>query len=153
MIGIGVGLVGAVALNGDATLLKVRDSLFTGLFGIVCLGSLAARRPTMFYLGRSFATGDDPEQVAEFNTIWDLPGVPGRFRFVTTIWGVALLAEALVRTALALTLPTETFLVVTPILNWSVIGGLLWFTARFSRASERRVLAARLAADGEPETG
>jgi hypothetical protein len=153
LIGIGIGLLGAVALNGDATLLKVRDSLVTGLFGIVCLGSLGTRRPAMFYLGRSFATGDDPEQVTEFDTIWELPGVPGRFRFVTAVWGVALLAEALLRTALALTIPTETFLVVTPILNWTVIGGLLWFTATFSRASERRVRAARPATDSEHQTG
>src|SRR5207244_8991001 len=51
LIGIVLGLVGAVALHGSATLLKVRESLLTGLFGAVCLGSLAAKRPVMFYLG------------------------------------------------------------------------------------------------------
>src|SRR5947207_12490004 len=36
----------------------------------------------------SFATGGDPEQVEEFNGIWDLPGAARRFRFVTAVWGV-----------------------------------------------------------------
>jgi hypothetical protein len=142
LMGIAVGLVGALAFHGDATLLKVRDSLFTGVFGLVCLGSLGARRPAMYYLGRSFATGDDPAKVREFDTIWELPGVPRRFQSVTAVWGVALVTEAVARTALALTLPTQTFLVVSPVLNWGMIAALLWFTTSYTRRSERRVVAA-----------
>lgn len=148
LMGIAVGLVGALVFHGDATLLKVRESLITGAFGLVCLASLGARRPAMYYLGRSFATGDDPAKVREFDTIWELPGVPRRFLFVTAVWGVTLVAEAVTRTALALTLPTETFLVVSPILNWGVIGALLWFSTSFTRRSERRVAADA----GEAET-
>ena len=146
-----IGLIGAVTMNGNATLLKVRDSTVTGAFGLICLGSLVARRPVMFYLGRSFATGDDPELVAGFEAVWDLPGVPARFRFVTAIWGVVLVAEAAFRTVLALTLPTETFLVVTPVVNWGVLGGLLWFTAAFIRASETRLAAATPEPNPRPE--
>ncbi len=142
LMGIAVGLVGALVFHGDATLLKVRDSLFTGVFGLVCLGSLGARRPAMYYLGRSFATGDDPAKVREFDTIWELPGVPRRFQFVTAVWGVALVAEAVARTGLALTLPTQTFLVLSPVLNWGVIAALLWFTTSYTRRSELRVAAA-----------
>ncbi|HEY5172702.1 MAG TPA: VC0807 family protein [Acidimicrobiia bacterium] len=141
LMGIAVGLVGALVFHGDATLLKVRDSLFTGVFGLVCLASLGARRPAMYYLGRSFATGDDPAMVREFDTIWELPGVPRRFLFVTGVWGVTLVAEAVTRTALALMLPTQTFLVISPILNWGVIGALLWFSTWYTRRSERRVVA------------
>ena len=145
LVGIAIGLIGAVALHGDATLLKVRDSLVTGVFGAACLVSLGSRRPAMFYLGRSFATGNEPDKLTEFNKIWDLPGVPGRFRFSTLVWGVVLVAEAILRTGLALTLPTETFLVITSFLSWAVIGGLLWFTARYSRAGEELLLARQTA--------
>jgi hypothetical protein len=51
-------------------LLKIRESLVTGLFGIACLislSSLSMRRPLMFYLGRSFATSGDPEKTKECN--------------------------------------------------------------------------------------
>ena len=43
LVGIAVGLVGAVAMHGSATLLKVRESLLTGLFGAVCLGAHSPR--------------------------------------------------------------------------------------------------------------
>ena len=141
LVGITVGLLGAVVFNGDPTLLKVRESLLTGMFGVLCLASLAAPRPAMFYLGRLFATGGDPAGVAEFNEIWDLPTVPRRFRFVTAVWGVALVAEAIFRTVLALSIPTQTFLIVSQIVNWTVLGGLLWFSFATSRAGERDVVA------------
>jgi hypothetical protein len=142
LIGIAVGLVGAVAMHGSATLLKVRESLLTGLFGAVCLGSLAAKRPMMFYLGRSFATGGDPAQVEEFNGIWDLPGAARRFRLVTAVWGLGLVGEAVVRFVLALTVSTQRFLEISPVLNWGVIGALLWFTTVSARAGERQALEA-----------
>jgi hypothetical protein len=146
LIGITVGLTGAVALHGSALLLKIRESLLSGLFGIVCLSSLAARRPAMFYLGRAFATGGDPEKVAEFDELWNLPSVPARFRFVTVVWGVALVAEAVLRTVLALSIPTQPFLVVSQLVNWGVLGSLLWFTVRYNRASEQQI-ASQLEAD------
>ena len=42
LVGISLGLIGALAFNGDATLLKVRESIITGIFGVVCLASLVA---------------------------------------------------------------------------------------------------------------
>jgi hypothetical protein len=147
LIGITLGLIGAIVFNGDATLLKVRESLLTGVFGIVCLVSLAAPRPAMFYMGRLFATGGDAEQIAEFNAIWALPTVPRRFRIVTLVWGVGLVGEAVFRTVLALSIPTETFLVVSQIVNWTVLGGLLWFSFAANRAGERDVLAMLEAGD------
>jgi hypothetical protein len=137
LIGIVVGLIGAIALHGNATLLKVRESMLTGLFGLVCLGSLLAARPAMFYMGRAFATGGDPDKVAEFNTMWDQPGAPRRFRFVTAVWGLGLLGEAVLRTVLALTISTQRFLEIAPIIGWVTIGALLWFSTWSIRAGER----------------
>jgi len=136
LVGIAVGLVGAVALHGNATLLKLRESMLTGLFGVVCLASVFARRPAMFYLGRAFATGGDPRKVAEFDTIWDLPGTARRFRLVTLVWGVGLLGETSARTVLALTIPTERFLEIAPVLGWLTIGALIWYSTRAIRAGE-----------------
>jgi hypothetical protein len=51
LVGIAIGLIGAVAFHGDATLLKVRDSLVTGVFGAACLVSLGTRRPAIFLPG------------------------------------------------------------------------------------------------------
>jgi hypothetical protein len=147
LVGISLGLVGAVAFNGNATMLKVRESMLTGVFGVVCLVSLAARRPAMFYMGRLFATGGDPARMAEFNEIWDLPTVARRFRVVTAVWGVALVAEAAFRTVLAMTIPTQSFLVISQVVNWAVLGGLLWFSFAANRNGEQEVLALLEAAD------
>jgi hypothetical protein len=141
LFGIAIGLFGAVVMNGDATLLKVRDGLITGVFGLVCLFSLLRARPVMFYLGRAFATEGNPSARADFEQMWQLPTVARRFRFITALWGVCLVVEAVGRTILAISVSTTLFLVVSPILNWGVIGVLLWYTARFSRTSERRVIA------------
>jgi hypothetical protein len=141
LLGIAIGLIGAVALHGNATLLKVRDGLLTGVFGAVCLLSLLRRRPMMFYLGRAFASEDNPSASADFDQMWQLPTVARRFRFITALWGVCLVAEAVGRTILAIGVSTTLFLIVSPILNWGVIGALLWYTAAFSRTSTQRVIA------------
>jgi hypothetical protein len=146
LLGIALGLIGAVVFHGNAMLLKLRESVFTGAFGLVCLATLLAPRPAMFYLGRTFATGGDPQAVEEFNGIWGRPGVPRRFRTVTAVWGIGLLGEAVVRTLLAYALPTGRFLAVTPVLGWAVIGLLIWYSVRARQAGE----AAALAAMSEP---
>jgi hypothetical protein len=151
LVGISLGLIGALVFNGDATLLKVRESIITGIFGGICLASLLASRPMMFYLGRTFATGGDPQRVAEFNEVWDLPTVPRRFRVVTAVWGVGLVGEAVFRTVLALSIPTQSFLVISQIVNWTVLGGLLWFSVASTRAGEQRVLALLEEADAVTE--
>src|SRR5258708_18704303 len=49
LIGIAIGLFGAIALHGSDLLLKVRDSALTGVFGVVCLVTLGLRRPPMSF--------------------------------------------------------------------------------------------------------
>jgi len=137
LVGIAVGLVGAVLLHGNATLLKLRESMLTGVFGLVCLASLLAARPAMFYMGRAFATGGDPTKADDFEVLWVMPGAARRFRVVTAVWGVGLLGETVLRTVLALTISTERFLEVAPIVGWVVIGALIWYSARVTRAAER----------------
>jgi hypothetical protein len=147
LIGIAVGLVGAVALHGNATLLKLRESALTGAFGAVCLASLLASRPAMFYVGRAFAAGGDPDRRASFGEIWEQPGAARRFRVVTAVWGLGLLGETALRTVLALTISTETFLAFAPVVGWVVIGALIAYSTYVIRVGERE---ADLAAVSEP---
>lgn len=141
LVGIALGLIGALVSGGDATLLKLRESVITGAFGLFCLGSLPARRPLMWYLGREFATGGDAAKREAFDQVWDMPGSPRRFRIVTAVWGVGLAGEAVVRTILALSLSTGVFLIASFAFNALVLGGLFTFTFLFSRGAERRTRA------------
>ncbi len=147
LVGISLGVIGALVFNGNATLLKVRESLITGIFGVICLVSLAAKRPAMFYMGRMFATGGDPTRMAEFDEVWTLPTVPGRFRMVTAVWGIGLTGEAVFRLVLALSIPTQSFLIISQIVNCGVLGGLLWFSFAAQRTGEQQVVALLEAAE------
>ena len=140
LVGLTMGITSALLLHGNAMLLKLRESVFTGIFGFVCLGSLGAKRPVMWYFGRAFSTAGDAEKVAEFNEIWDLPGVPRRFRFITAVWGVALAGEAVLRTVLALTVSTQHFLEISHPMNLIILFGLLAYTTRFAKRGEAAVL-------------
>src|SRR5712672_329853 len=41
----------AILFGGSPRILLVRESLFTGVFGLACFGSLLLPRPMMFYFG------------------------------------------------------------------------------------------------------
>lgn len=51
----------ALFLGGDSHILLIRESFFTGAFGVACLISLIFPRPIMFYFGRFFMAGKDPK--------------------------------------------------------------------------------------------
>jgi hypothetical protein len=150
LIGIGAGLLGALLTHGDAFLLKLRDSVVTGLFGLVCLASLPRPKPAMFYVARAFATAGDPARAGAFEELYTYDGVPRRFRTVTAVWGAVLVGEAAGRTVLAVTLSTGVFLAVSNAVYAVVLGGLLWWTVRYSRAGENATREARLNAEPPP---
>jgi intracellular septation protein A len=137
LVGIGIGLGGALAFHGNDLLLKLRDSTLTSIFGLVCLVSLVGdRRPAMYFLARMFATAGDEDRLKVFDEIWEQPGVREGFRQVTAAWGIGLLLEAAARIALALSLSTQTFLAVSPIVAWIAIGTLIAYTIRRLKKGE-----------------
>jgi hypothetical protein len=63
-------LVGVAAslLSGDPRFLLVKDSLMTGVVGLLCFGSLVlVPRPLLFYFGRQFSSAGDPARAAHSN--------------------------------------------------------------------------------------
>lgn len=147
LFGFLAGVTASLLLGGSAFVLKVRDSAFTCLFGLVCLASLTRSRPMMFFVGRALSAGDNPEKVQAYEELWTMPTAPRTFGIITAVWGVGLLTEGSARVALAALLPTGTFLAVSPMLAAVVIGGMFAFTVRFSRRA-RRLGEAEFAATG-----
>ncbi|MFB7053654.1 VC0807 family protein [Streptomyces vinaceus] len=127
-----VSLVGA----HSARALLIKDSGVTGLFGALCLATLLAPRPLMFYFGRKFATDGTPESTAWWNGLWQYDGFRRTMTVMTTVWGVAYLAEAAVRVGLAYLLPTDTMVVVSPVLIYGTLGLLALWTARYAKRSQ-----------------
>lgn len=84
----------ALLFGGSSRLLLVRESLFTGAFGFACFVSLLLPRPVMFYFGRHFVAGDDPQRQGRFNAAWQLPEVRFSHRLITIVWGVCICRRA-----------------------------------------------------------
>ncbi|MFJ7590349.1 VC0807 family protein [Streptomyces sp. NPDC097617] len=127
-----VSLVGA----HSARALLIKDSGVTGLFGLLCLATLLAPRPLMFYFGRRFATDGTPESTAWWNGLWQYEGFRTTMNRMTLVWGLAYVAEALVRVFLAYTLSTATMVVVSPIMIYGVLGALGVWTAMYGKRSQ-----------------
>lgn len=138
LFGFLAGVGASELLGGSAFVLKVRDSAFTALFGIACLCSLVARRPMMFHIGKALSAGGDERRRAAYDELWQLPTVPRVFRLITVVWAVGLMGEAGVRVLLALTLPTGTFVAVSPAVFAVTFAVLFGFTVAYSRRARRR---------------
>ncbi|MGE7388051.1 VC0807 family protein [Streptomyces sp. NPDC004126] len=144
-----VSLVGAQS----ARALLVKDSAVTGLFGLLCLATLLAPRPLMFYFGRKFGTDGTPAGVAYYNGLWQYEGFRNAQRRMTLVWGVVYLIEAAVRVALSYLLDTSTMVTLSPFLIYGTLGGLALWTVRFvkrtkAEGEKRAAAAAAAAAEG-----
>ncbi len=128
----------SLSLGGSARVLLLRSTVITGLFGVIYLGSLLLARPLMFYIARFFETGDEPERAAEWNGLWAFAGFRYGMRLMTIGWGIGLLAEAVVRFVLVQALAVEQFLLISPVLDYGFLLGLLswtiWYGNRMKRA-------------------
>src|SRR5579862_8468123 len=138
----------ALLFGGSPRILLVRESLFTGVFGLACFVSLLLPRPMMFYFGRHFVAGDDAQKRERFDASWELPEVRFANRFITIVWGAVYVAELIVRVILIYTLSTQVVLVLAPVL----IGGASVFTIIWTFRYVRRVRA-RLAGSTSLKVG
>ncbi|MFE3323524.1 VC0807 family protein [Streptomyces sp. NPDC059176] len=129
-----VSLVG----THSARALLVKDSAVTGLFGALCLATLLARRPLMFYFGRRFATDGTAQSTAWWNGMWQYEGFRTTLRTMTVVWGVAYLIEAAVRIGLAYVLDTGTMASLSPVMIYTVLGGLILWTTLYGKRSRQR---------------
>ena len=137
-----LGLLASLALllfGGSPRLLLVRDSLITGVIGLVFLVSLLFPRPLLFHVLRQLTTAHDPAEAAAWDTDYD----HSRFKFglprMTAVWGVMLVGEALLRTVTALNphVSVRLFLAVWPVVNLGMyVGTMLWSFSYGRRVQE-----------------
>jgi hypothetical protein len=126
-------------LGGNSQFILIRESLITGVYGLLCFISLFLfPKPLMFYVGRQMMTGGNPARIAAYDAAWQLP--QGRFshRLITAVWGAALFGEFILRVIITLLLPSPVVLVLGPILLTVAIGGTFaWMFAYIRRVRAR----------------
>jgi len=91
LAGIAVGTVLGL-LSGSPRLVLAEGSVPTAVFGLLCLGSLWARRPLIYRFAIEFIGAGTPRG-REFESLWQYPAFRHSFRLYTLVWGVVYLAE------------------------------------------------------------
>ena len=130
----------ALFVSGDARTLLIRESFFTGAFGLACLVSLVFPRPMMFYFARYLMAGRDQARRLVFDSRWQYAAVRRAHRLVTAAWGFVFIAEFSGRVVLAYTVRPAVVLSVAPIVTGCATIGLVVWSLRYAARVRQRLL-------------
>lgn len=147
---IGVGLIITV-LGGNPKIYLIRESFFTVTFGLAFLVSLILPRPIMFYIARHFAAANDPANITRFNSFWQDRRFRRSMRVMSAVWGVSLLMEAAIRTALVIALSVGQFLAISPFVTYGIIALLFIWTFRYGRTNRKLSTESMRSIDAEEQ--
>jgi hypothetical protein len=148
LVGIVITLI-TVALGGSPKVYLIRESFFTAAFGLAYLASLLFPRPLAFYFARYFATGNHPENIPWFDSLWQSRQFRHTMRVITVVWGIGFLLEAVLRTYLVIVLSTVQFLIVSPFVLYGIIGILIVWMFLYSRQGRKKGEELRLRMQAE----
>jgi hypothetical protein len=128
-----------VLLGGSPRLILVRESGLSGVFGVAMLLSLFWPQPLVYYLAGHFVVPHAPAGRHAFQRTASAPRFRSFLRLLTVIWGLVTVLDAALNTYLAFHLPVATFLAVTPLARYGMMGGTFAWT--LAHAHRGRYLA------------
>ena len=126
------GLSALLALvSGDPHFLVLKNSIVTGAVGLAFLVTSRLGTPLSLAASQSFQPAHRDELRREYDTD---PDVRRGHRVSSTVWGVGLLAEALVRVPLVYLLPIDVMVGLGDAMSIATIAGLItwnvWYVKR-----------------------
>jgi uncharacterized membrane protein YvlD (DUF360 family) len=139
-----------IALGGSPKLYLIRESFFTSAFGLAYLISLPFKKPLAFYISRYFATGNHPENIPWFDSLWQYQQFRHTMRVITVVWGIGLLVEAAIRACLVIALSTVQFLIVSPFILYGIIGALMIWMFLYSQQGRKKGEELRQRMEADP---
>jgi hypothetical protein len=123
-------------VTGDARFLLVVKSLVTGAIGLVFLvTALRGRRPLTLAAQQSWSPGTADELAEEYATN---PYVRRGHRLSSTVWGLGLLTESLLRVLIVYLLPLDVAVGASSALLVVTIVGLLFWNSRYVARAQAR---------------
>ncbi len=126
--------LGLMALGGSERVLLVRESLVTGLIGLLFTVSVFTPKPVVYVIGRQAIALRDPARHARWEQRFAAqPEFRAAMRVLTAVWGVGLLVEVSVRTVMALYMRVADFLLVSPFVQYGLTGTLVLITIGYAR--------------------
>jgi uncharacterized membrane protein len=129
----------AFLLGGSERLILMRESLVTGILGLIFIGSLFYSKPLIYHFAIRFSSNDESEQKGKFANNWEFSYFRFVIRLMTAVWGTALLAEAVIKTILVYELSISAFLAVSQIIFYSVLGVTILWTVIYRRYAKTRL--------------
>ena len=129
----------AFVLGGNERLILLRESMVTGLLGLIFIASLFFAKPLIYHFAIRFSSNGETEKKGQFEKNWEVPYFRLVLRIMTAIWGIALLGEAMVKIILVYELSISTFLAVSQLIFYSVIGAAILFTVVYRRYAKTRL--------------
>lgn len=124
LVGIAAKLLSALLFH-DPRLVLMSDSLMTGIYGLLLLGSVLIGKPVLVALIKSSYRESSPEQRALIDQGLQSSGIHRRFQFLTTLWGMGLLLTLAISVLLTYTLPVEQVVLFRPVIDYGIIAILL----------------------------
>lgn len=138
LAGIALSLV-AVALGGTPKTLLLRDSLITGIIGLVLVGSAVIRRPLFLAMVRAAAGSMNERARDAIEAFAEQPEFRGAMNVASVYCGVLAIVETIVMVALVEKLPSDQFLLVRPFVRYTTAGLIVLFAFVYLMPIARRL--------------
>ena len=131
-------------MSGDPHFLVLKNSIVTGTVGLAFLVTSWLGTPLSLAASQSFQPARREELRREYETD---PDVRRGHRVSSTVWGVGLLAEALVRVPLVYLLPIDVMVGLGDVISTATIAALITWNVWYVK----RVTARAMVRDASPQ--
>lgn len=137
---LGVFLFGLVSslITGDPRMMIVKESFGTVIVGAAFLISTVVGKPMTYLAARKAVSMRGPAALTELESQYDaVPAMRRTYRLLAVMWGIGLLAEAVVRVMLAYQLPVSVMAWLSSVLMLAVMGPMIAVTIFVAKRADR----------------
>jgi hypothetical protein len=126
----------ATLLGGGPRLLQIRESVVTGLIGVVFLMTLGSERPLIYHLARATFARQSPESALRLEHFVTTPNGAVFIRRLTIFWGTGLIVQTAILVWLVFVWPIGRYLLLSPAIGYGLLGLMVLLTLWYCRRLE-----------------
>ena len=130
ILGFIVGII-SMLFSGSQKLLLIRQSYITAVIGILFLISMFFPKPMIYYLAKKFINSQDKYAKNNKSTLDEKcknPHFRFSMKFLTFIWGICLVLEAVCNISLVFILSVSKYMLISPLVSYGFIGCATFIT-------------------------
>ena len=132
--------IALLLLLKDRRLILAKPSFYSALAGFYMIATSLRGRPLTYEPVKNIGTKGDPQRAAAFDAAWnDSPQFRAALRTSAIGWGVAFLADAILRVVIVYTTPIDRAVWLSNVPHVAAIGILIAFSAAMGRVTKRIV--------------